>query len=137
MSSDQDFSSPSLFDDATDPQDSVIPQAASGSITAPNADSLPIEPAAAKNSRPKPFRTKVTPKSAPAVAGNQKMADGRDEPAYLSARQLAKRYSVSIATIWRWAKTTDGFPKPIELTPGTTRWAVVDLLVFEQRRRGL
>jgi len=137
MSPAQDFSSPSFFDDATDPQESVIPQAASGSIPAPDGDNLPIKPASAKNNRPKLSRTKVTSKSVPAVAGNQKMANGRDEPAYLSARQLAKRYSVGIATIWRWAKTIDGFPKPIELTPGTTRWAVIDLLVFEQHRRGL
>lgn len=40
---------------------------------------------------------------------------------YLSDTQLAARYSVSRSTIWRW--TQRGlFPKPVQLSPGTTRW---------------
>lgn len=137
MSSVPRYSNPSLFDDTTDPQGSAVPQAASNSIPAPDADGALAQSVPTKNSGLRLSRSKVAPKPALAVAVGQKMADGRDEPTYLSVRQLAKRYSVSIATIWRWAKTADGFPKPIELTPGTTRWAAVDLLAFEQRRRGL
>jgi len=137
MSPDQDYYSLPLFDDATDPQGSLIPQVASSAIPAPNANRPPVKPARVKTGRIKSSRAKVTPESKPTLASNQKTADGRDEPAYLSVRKVAKRYSVSVATIWRWAKTIDRFPKPIELSPGTTRWAVADLLMFEQRRRGL
>lgn len=52
---------------------------------------------------------------------------------YLSDRQVAKRYSVSRGTPWRWTKTSVGFPRPIELSPGCTRWKLEDLLAWEQR----
>ncbi|MDF2372683.1 MAG: AlpA family phage regulatory protein [Rhizobiaceae bacterium] len=137
MSPVQDYNNPSLFDDATDPQGSLIPQVASSPIPVPNANRQLVKLATVKTGRTKSSRAKVTPESKPTLVSNQKTADGRDEPAYLSVRKVAKRYSVSVATIWRWAKTTDRFPKPIELSPGTTRWAIADLLMFEQRRRGL
>ena len=41
---------------------------------------------------------------------------------YLSDRQVAKRYGVSRGTPWRWAKSDPSFPRPVELTPGCTRW---------------
>jgi predicted DNA-binding transcriptional regulator AlpA len=53
-------------------------------------------------------------------------------PAYLSVLQVARRFSVSVPTIWRWAKTRPEFPKPVLLSPGTTRWRVSDLIAFEQ-----
>lgn len=50
---------------------------------------------------------------------------------YVSDSQLASRYSVSRATIWRWVK--EGvLPKPVKLTPGCTRWRMADLVNFEQ-----
>ena len=50
---------------------------------------------------------------------------------YLSDKQVAERYSVSTATVWRWAKETPGFPAPVKLSPGCSRWRVADLLGFE------
>ena len=51
---------------------------------------------------------------------------------YLSDRQVAKRYSVSRGTPWRWAKKDKSFPKPVELTPGCTRWRLEELEIWER-----
>lgn len=40
---------------------------------------------------------------------------------YLSASQLARRYGVHVVTVWRWAQA-GRIPRPIRLTPRTTRW---------------
>lgn len=40
---------------------------------------------------------------------------------YHADKQLAERYKVSRATIWRWVKERD-FPKPVKLGQGCTRW---------------
>ena len=52
---------------------------------------------------------------------------------YLSDLQLADRYGVHRATIWRWAQAGT-FPKPIQLTTGTTRWKLRDVEYHEQQR---
>lgn len=49
---------------------------------------------------------------------------------YLSNKQLAERYSVNRATIWRWRKTRN-FPAPVQLGPNTTRWRTVDVEAWE------
>ncbi|MCP4316591.1 MAG: AlpA family phage regulatory protein [Hyphomicrobiales bacterium] len=51
---------------------------------------------------------------------------------YLSVHDLCERYHVSKATIWRWVKDRPGFPKPIKLSPGTTRWRLSELVEFEE-----
>lgn len=55
---------------------------------------------------------------------------------YMSDRQVAKRYSVSRGTPWRWAKTDPNFPKPVELTPGCTRWRLSELEAWELEKSG-
>ena len=50
---------------------------------------------------------------------------------YLTVRDVAQRFAVSIQTVWRWAKERSEFPKPVELSPGTTRWRMSDLIAFE------
>ncbi len=52
---------------------------------------------------------------------------------YLSDRQTAQRYSVTRGTIWRWIKE-HGFPKPVRLSPGCTRWSVGDLEAWEGKQ---
>lgn len=54
---------------------------------------------------------------------------------YFTVRQVATRYRVGIATVWRWVKEQDGFPEPVRLSKGTTRWCEADLLRFEIARR--
>lgn len=50
---------------------------------------------------------------------------------YVSAEQLAERYSVNRCTIWRWAKR-DLLPPPIQFSEQCTRW---DLDKIKQRDR--
>ena len=40
---------------------------------------------------------------------------------YVTASQLAEIYSVSVATIWRWA-ARGVIPQPKKFSPGCTRW---------------
>lgn len=50
---------------------------------------------------------------------------------YLSDIQVAARYSVHRTTPWRWVKSEPGFPKPVTLSPGCTRWRLSDLAAWE------
>ncbi|WP_342070155.1 helix-turn-helix transcriptional regulator [Yoonia algicola] len=36
---------------------------------------------------------------------------------YLSDKQVAARYAVDRAAIWRWCKVEPDFPGPVKLTP--------------------
>lgn len=49
---------------------------------------------------------------------------------YLSDKQVAERYSVGRATLWRWLKKGE-FPKPTKFSPGCTRWRLSDLKNWE------
>ena len=55
---------------------------------------------------------------------------------YLNDLALADRYGVSRATVWRWVKKTPGFPQPVKLSPGCTRWRASDLEAWEASRDG-
>lgn len=50
---------------------------------------------------------------------------------YLSDLQVAARYGVHRSTPWRWAKVVPGFPSPVTLSPGCTRWPLSSLLLWE------
>jgi prophage regulatory protein len=52
---------------------------------------------------------------------------------YVTDLQLAERYGVHRATIWRWSQTGH-FPKPIQITPGTTRWKLEDVERHDRER---
>ncbi len=54
---------------------------------------------------------------------------------YLSDHEVAKRFEVSRATVWRWRSSNDHFPHSIQISPGTTRWALSELMAFEAHRR--
>lgn len=53
---------------------------------------------------------------------------------YLKDSQIADRYGVGRATIWRWLKIDPSFPEPIALSPKCTRWSLEDLEAWEQAR---
>lgn len=55
---------------------------------------------------------------------------------YLSDKQIAARFGVSRPAIWKWAKTLSGFPQPVRLTPGCTRWKLADIEQWERSREG-
>ncbi|MBT4129243.1 MAG: AlpA family phage regulatory protein [Candidatus Marinimicrobia bacterium] len=49
---------------------------------------------------------------------------------YQSDKQVANRFEVSRATVWRWVK--EGlFPKPVKLSAGCTRWKLSDIEQWE------
>lgn len=50
---------------------------------------------------------------------------------FLSVQQVAARYSVSVASIWRWV-ALGKFPHPCKQTSGTSRWAIANLEAYER-----
>lgn len=54
------------------------------------------------------------------------------EMKFLSDRQLGDRYGVTVSTIWRWSKFNVGFPKPVKLASGTTRWRLDQIEAWEK-----
>lgn len=55
---------------------------------------------------------------------------------FLGVKKVADRYDVSRSTVWRWVKSDPSFPKPVVLSPGTTRWSLEDLAAWEAARAG-
>ncbi|QDZ02300.1 AlpA family phage regulatory protein [Nitratireductor mangrovi] len=55
----------------------------------------------------------------------------RHVESFLSDRDVAKRYRVSRPTIWRWCQNNPAFPRPRQMSPGTTRWLLSELERFE------
>lgn len=56
---------------------------------------------------------------------------------YLTVKEVAARYTVTVATVWRWARKKEGFPEPVKIGIGTTRWRVADLEAFELTLKGV
>lgn len=50
---------------------------------------------------------------------------------YLSDHQVAIRFDISKATVWRWHDNNPNFPRRIKLSPGTSRWKLSELIQFE------
>ena len=50
---------------------------------------------------------------------------------FLTVEQVAKRFGVSRATVWRWVKSVPDFPEPVKLSAGTSRWTEEQLRKFE------
>lgn len=85
-----------------------------------------------KIAKPKTCNVAATSeKCAPVLSGYAALSTENEK--YLSVKEVAHRYSVSVPTIWRWAKEDEAFPKQHVIRPGTSRWRVKDLLAFENR----
>lgn len=54
---------------------------------------------------------------------------------YLTAQQVADRYSVTKATIWRWVRTDPTFPRPVKFSEQATRFELSALEAWETTRR--
>ena len=52
---------------------------------------------------------------------------------YLTAKQNAERFGVSVPTIWRWSRNGD-FPSPVKLGANCTRWRLEDIEAWEAER---
>lgn len=53
---------------------------------------------------------------------------------FISDNQLAERFAVSRATIWRWERVDPTFPSPVKLSRGCTRWRLSEIEQWEQQR---
>lgn len=51
---------------------------------------------------------------------------------FLSDLDLASRYGVHRATVWRWVRDRD-YPAPIRLGASCTRWRQSEVLAWESR----
>lgn len=56
------------------------------------------------------------------------------EERYLTDNQLAERYGVHRVTIWRWVKGPNGFPHPVKLAGGCSRWRLSEIERWEAGR---
>lgn len=74
----------------------------------------------------------VGPRSANSVALSPAAQVAEQE--FLSVKQLARRWSVGVATIWRWS-ALGIIPDPVALGPGTTRWRVREITAHEASRQ--
>lgn len=58
---------------------------------------------------------------------------------FLRVKQVADTFGMSVATVWRKAKTDPQFPKPVKVSEGITGWpsdevrAYMDALITSQR----
>ena len=50
---------------------------------------------------------------------------------WLTVEQVAQRFAVSAATIWRWTRESK-FPRPIKVGGRSTRWRRADIEQHEQ-----
>lgn len=53
---------------------------------------------------------------------------------FLSDIQIAARYGVHRATVWRWTHSDPEFPQPVKLSPQCTRWKLSKIEAWETRR---
>ncbi|WP_421423091.1 helix-turn-helix transcriptional regulator [Agrobacterium rosae] len=54
----------------------------------------------------------------------------------LTDNEVAALFKVSKQTIWRWIKTSEGFPKPLKAEKGSTRWRLSEVVEYEARMAG-
>ena len=52
---------------------------------------------------------------------------------FLSDREVATRYDISRASVWRWLASESKFPAPLKLSAGTSRWRMSELVQFEAK----
>lgn len=55
---------------------------------------------------------------------------------YVRDVDLASRWRVARASVWRWAKKDKDFPPPVRFGEGTTRWRLSDIEKWEAERAG-
>lgn len=126
----------------TDKQESLFPEVFAeksdavikGSQGRPDTLRLPTD-ASVPHPRVRPAAVRPTPPSiaepgADVPVRSYSQQEGAES--YLSVRQVADRFAVSVQTVWRWKNEGFGFPTPVAVTPGTTRWRMTELVAFER-----
>jgi len=51
---------------------------------------------------------------------------------FLSASEVAKRYGVSVSTVWNWLQQGN-LPEPYRFSKSCTRWKIEDLIEHERK----
>lgn len=64
------------------------------------------------------------------------MTNRKQAALYLSDRDLAVRYGVCRATIWRWTQA-GRLPQPVKFSPGCSRWNLEEVENIEPRSNGV
>jgi prophage regulatory protein len=49
---------------------------------------------------------------------------------FISPRHAAGKFGISLATLWRWVKYRNDFPRPVRFSPGCTRFCVQELEAY-------
>lgn len=80
--------------------------------------------------RPEPQGKKRHPKR---DDSDRRPAALQQSPRFFCVAEIAERYQVSLATVWRWVKINDDFPAPMKLSAGVSRWSEEQLFEFERR----
>lgn len=82
--------------------------------------------------KPKPLRPLAAKEPAHATKPDPSATvRERAIPRFLSVKDVALRYVVSVPTIWRWVAKGRDFPHPIKIAQSTTRWAIADLEAYD------
>ena len=56
---------------------------------------------------------------------------------YLRDTEIAERYGVSRATVWRWHQDRPDMPRAVRLSPGCTRWRLAAIEAWEAAKAGV
>lgn len=119
---------------STEAQSSLFPES---NYSETPSSSLPQKAAKGRKAHPDASTSIEPANSAPPKQTEQPLtAKSPSDGIYLKDKEVAKRYSVSKATIWRWADCNPDFPKPIVFSKGVSRWSLEDLLAFEALKKG-
>lgn len=78
----------------------------------------------------KPIKKPASDKST-AAAG----ATTQPRPHYVRAKEAAQYLGISISTLWHWAKTRAGFPRPIKAGERVTLFDLVAIDAWLQEQR--
>lgn len=104
------------------------------SASVPSSEGVPTQVRAPSPSPRDPTPTNSSAK--PARALKPSVKGGGEDERFLSVRDVASRYAVSVATIWRHTNENPSFPKPVKILNGSTRWRMSDLCAYEAAREG-
>lgn len=105
-----------------------------------NRTAVSPDPAAAISVAAPDVLASASPRAAGSVGLRPKdvavaLAKPHADERYLSVQDVARRYAISVQTVWRHTKHNPAFPKPIKLLGGSTRWRMSDILAFEVSRQ--
>jgi len=96
-------------------------------------DANAVQPSGTDTKRIKAPKAKLRPAAVVPAApvGLSLSPFGGVDKRFLTDKQVGARYGVSRAAVWRWLAAYPDFPKPIAITPGTTRWRLSEIMAYE------